>query len=56
MDFFPGNPTKVNTCCVFNRYENINLSRANPFDPRIYRQPNQWCKNELILRDPKMRC
>jgi len=47
----------TNSCCVQGAYNGFNLMKANPFDPRaIPRQPNQWCSNELILRDKALRC
>ena len=47
----------VNSCCTPGAYNGFNLLAANPFDPRpIPRQPNQWCSNEMILRDKEMRC
>lgn len=56
MDFLPNRPIKINTCCVGTKYDTYNLNRANPFDPRMYPQPNPWCSNDLILRDPSLRC
>ena len=46
-----------NSCCVPGAYNGINLHAANPFDKRpIYKQPNKWCSNELILKDKDLRC
>jgi len=46
-----------NTCCMIDQYHHINTHKANPFDDRIMPfQKNLWCSNELILRDPAMRC
>jgi len=56
MDYIANDPTKLNSCCLTSKYQNYNLNKANPFDQRMYRQPNQWCSNDLILRDPAMRC
>lgn len=35
---------------------NFNLYEANPFDSRKYPQYNEWCSNELILKDKNLRC
>lgn len=48
---------KSNSCCVPGAYNGYNLLAANPFDHRpIPQQPNQWCSNELILKDKDLRC
>ena len=45
------------TCCNPKRYNKVDTFRANPFDDRLMPfQKNEWCSNELILRDPAMRC
>lgn len=45
------------SCCIPGAYNGINLQAANPFDTRINpTQPNQWCSNELILKDKDLRC
>jgi hypothetical protein len=45
------------TCCQSGAYLHINTFKANPFDDRVMPfQKNQWCSNELLLRDPEMRC
>jgi len=54
MDYIANNPVLQNSCCG-SKYQ-YNLVKANPFDQRMYRQPNQWCSNDLILRDPALRC
>ena len=56
MDYIVNDPTKLNSCCLASKYSTYNLNKANPFDPRVFRQPNQWCSNDLILRDPTLRC
>lgn len=35
---------------------NFNLYIANPFDSRKFSQFNQWCSNDLILKDKNLRC
>jgi hypothetical protein len=47
----------VSSCCQQDRYAKYNLYKANPFDQRpVKNQPNQWCSNELILKDKALRC
>lgn len=57
MDYSQYSLRLDNSCCVPGAYNGFNLMKANPFDPRkIQYQPNQWCSNELILRDKELRC
>tara|TARA_R100001163_G_C5068494_1_gene208932 strand:- start:1072 stop:1332 length:261 start_codon:yes stop_codon:yes gene_type:complete len=57
MDYSLYSKNLSNSCCVPGAYNGFNLYKANPFDPRaIPRQPNQWCSNELIMRDKDLRC
>ena len=49
-------PTAMNTCCVPEMVDKFNLYKANPFDQRqILNQRNQWCSNELLLKDKNLR-
>ena len=44
-------------CCQQDRYTGYNLNKANPFDGRYMPfQRNPWCSNELLIRDPALRC
>jgi len=46
-----------NSCCKPGSYNGFNLENANPFDSRSNPfQSNQWCSNELILKDKELRC
>lgn len=46
-----------NSCCHPGAYNGFNLYSANPFDDRkLPFQANEWCSNELILRDKNLRC
>lgn len=49
-------PRRFNSCCLPNAYDGYNLYVANPFDQRRFAgQYNDWCSNDLILKDKDLR-